>query len=299
MSDGRAILIGILFSYLPQHYRIISRRSSFGISPYFVLLGTTSATFGFLNILVLPRSAQDIECCKDISGFACFAGLLGIFQVGIQTTCFYIVLLLFVAYFPRATPIPTSNDKTKHPTFRVALGVLAICILHGLTTSIMALTVVYAYPSHRQLCANIFGILAAILSSIQYFPQIYTTFQLRRVGSLSIPMMCIQTPGSIVWAASLAARLGAEGWSTWGVYIVTAMLQGTLLAMAIYFEYINPTKSVDDLNSDRVAGEEGCSSPSSSSEEEEAEDQQFDPTEETPLLQDSASSARQGVNGTT
>jgi len=78
--------------------------------------------------------------------------------------------------------------------------------------------------------------MAAILAAVQYFPQIWTTYTLRHVGSLSIPMMCIQTPGGFLFAGSLAARLGIEGWSTWGVYLVTACLQGVLLAMAIYFE---------------------------------------------------------------
>jgi hypothetical protein len=49
-------------------------------------------------------------------------------------------------------------------------------------------------------------------------------------------MMVIQTPGSFLWAASLAARLGMEGWSTWGVYLITGCLQGCLLVMGISFE---------------------------------------------------------------
>jgi len=59
---------------------------------------------------------------------------------------------------------------------------------------------------------------------------------MQAVASLSIPMMCIQTPGSFVWVASLAARFGWEGWSTWGIYLVTGVLQGCLLGMAITFE---------------------------------------------------------------
>jgi hypothetical protein len=85
------ILVGILVSYLPQHHRIISRRSSEGISPYFVLLGTTSGTFGFANILTLPVSRAGLACCHEVSGFECFAGLLGIAQVGIQWVCFTIM----------------------------------------------------------------------------------------------------------------------------------------------------------------------------------------------------------------
>lgn len=49
-------------------------------------------------------------------------------------------------------------------------------------------------------------------------------------------MMCIQTPGSFVWVASLAARLGWAGWSTWGIYLVTGILQGCLLVMGVSFE---------------------------------------------------------------
>ena len=48
--------------------------------------------------------------------------------------------------------------------------------------------------------------------------------------------MCIQTPGSFVWVGSLAARFGWEGWSTWGIYLVTGILQGCLLVMGITFE---------------------------------------------------------------
>lgn len=85
------ILLGILVSYLPQHHRIISRRSSVGISPYFVLLGTTSGTCAFANILTLPASRRDLACCGELSGFECVAGVLGIAQVGVQWSCFMVM----------------------------------------------------------------------------------------------------------------------------------------------------------------------------------------------------------------
>lgn len=49
--------------------------------------------------------------------------------------------------------------------------------------------------------------------------------------------MCIQTPGSFVWSGSLAKRLGLAGWSTWGIFLVTGILQGMVLTMCISFEY--------------------------------------------------------------
>ncbi|KAI5288207.1 hypothetical protein KEM55_009142, partial [Ascosphaera atra] len=166
--------------------------------------------------------------------------------VGAQFLGFVIILILFVIYLPRSPALPGPQSEPQKTNVRQAVIVVAACILHFLATIAVSLFIEIWRPSQLQLLANCFGIMAAVLASIQYFPQIYMTFQLRRVGSLSIPMMCIQTPGSFLWAGSLAARVGWEGWSTWGVYIVTATLQGTLLIMAIYFEIVDPLKPGQD-----------------------------------------------------
>lgn len=286
------IIIGILISYLPQHIRIISRRSSFGISPYFVLLGTTSGTSAFANILVFPKTAADVSCCQEISGFACFAGLLGVFQMGMQWLSFFTILLLFVIYFPRATsptdPTHSVSSTSNGPTYRTALAITAICLLHALVTLIISVAFAIRQPSALPAWANFLGILAAVLASIQYFPQIYTTFRLRCVGSLSIPMMCIQTPGSLVWAASLAAREGTKGWSVWGVLVVTACLQGTLLVMAIYFEYFGPDSKRETVHqADQDGFINGVAADSSERHTPSARDPMYAerPSEETPLLQ--------------
>jgi hypothetical protein len=85
-------------------------------------------------------------------------------------------------------------------------------------------------------------------------------------------MMCIQTPGSLVWAGSLAARLGTKGWSTWGVLIVTAALQGTLLGLSVFFEYLGPNKGHGHGKDVSVEGDD-------------RDEQESHPSEETPLLQ--------------
>src|ERR1700760_1819914 len=82
------IVLGILVSYLPQHIRIIARRSSEGLSPWFVLLGTTSSTFALFNISCLPITQTDISCCHVNGRFSCVPGLLGIAQVFVQWSCF-------------------------------------------------------------------------------------------------------------------------------------------------------------------------------------------------------------------
>lgn len=227
------ILLGILVSYLPQHHRIISRRSSVGISPYFVLLGTTSGTCAFANIVTLPASRRDLACCGELSGFECVAGVLGIAQVGVQWSCFMVILFLFLLFFPRTPSDAKSKDE---PTYRLAIIVFLVSIVHLVLTFLLSVIIIYLYRSHLASWANFLGILGTCLAAIQFLPQIWTTWKLQEVGSLSIPMMCIQTPGSFVWVGSLAARFGWEGWSTWGIYLVTGVLQGCLLVMGITFE---------------------------------------------------------------
>lgn len=125
------------------------------------------------------------------------------------------------------------------PGWRTAATVGLISILHGLVVIIMSCVFYLAAPRHLDGWANFLGLMAAVLAAIQYVPQIWTTYHLKHVGSLSIPMMCIQTPGGLLFAASLYARLGVAGWSTWVIYLLTSAMQGTVLAMAIYYEVLN------------------------------------------------------------
>ncbi|KAK8127763.1 hypothetical protein PG984_008871 [Apiospora sp. TS-2023a] len=235
------IIIGILFSYLLQHYRIISRGTSEGISPYFVLLGVTSANSQFANIIALPQSRADVECCKQVSGLECAAGLLGIAQIGVQWICFAIILVLFLVFFRRDETAPEDEDDDvidpDQPTWRTAIGVAAACLVHGLLIVIITASLALGAPDYLAMWANILGIMSASLAAIQYIPQIWTTYHLKHAGSLSIPMMCVQTPGGFLFAASLGARLGWAGWSSWGVYVLTAVMQGIVLAMAIGYEW--------------------------------------------------------------
>ncbi|KAI2636188.1 ATP synthase F0 [Xylaria nigripes] len=234
------IVLGILVSYITQHYRIISRGSSEGISPYFVLLGVTSANAQFGNILSLPESRADVACCKEVSPLECTAGLLGIAQIGTQWICIAVILVLFLVFFRRDDANVDEEELDRdpdRPSWRTALMVGGICLVHGLFVVFISASLAFASPSHLGAWANALGVMAAMLAAIQYLPQIWTTYRLKHAGSLSILMMTIQTPGGFLFAASLAARLGWGGWSSWGVNVLTALMQGILLTMAIRYEW--------------------------------------------------------------
>jgi hypothetical protein len=145
-------------------------------------------------------------------------------------------MLLFLIFFPRPTQseIETQIDE-RMPTWKEAVIVLSGSLAFFIFTFLGSIVMVYAAPSHLYAWANFLGLLGTLLAAIQYFPQIITTYKLQETGSLSVPMMCIQTPGSFVFAASLAVRLGPGGWSAWGLFIFTGILQGCLLVMSLGF----------------------------------------------------------------
>ncbi|KAF2010046.1 PQ loop repeat protein-like protein [Aaosphaeria arxii CBS 175.79] len=257
------IVVGILVSYLPQHYKIISRRSSRGLSPLFVLLGTISGTASIANILTLPESTRDMRCCKEIGSYPCAAALLGIAQIGVQWTCFFFIMLLFLIFFPRSSlssEDPSDIDEdTNLPTWKEAILVLAASLTFFVIALFGSIVFANAAPQYIRGWANFLGLLGTVLAAIQYIPQIITTWRLQAVGSLSVPMMCIQTPGSFVFAASLAVRLGPGGWSAWGLFILTGCLQGCLLAMSLGFLWRDRKavrgESAEGSNGGAVAGD--------------------------------------------
>jgi uncharacterized protein with PQ loop repeat len=145
-------------------------------------------------------------------------------------------MFLFLIFFPTPGPEEHIPGSPRQPTWKDALLVVLTSVAHFVVVVIISAVLQLWYPNLLGRWANILGLCAALLACIQYIPQLWTTWRLQHVMSLSIPMMCIQTPGSFVFATSLAIRLGSSGWSAWGVYIVTGCLQGCLLFMGIKFE---------------------------------------------------------------
>lgn len=179
--------------------------------------------------------------CSRVAGYATSWGTMVLLHNHVSSSLgrdfpgLHISLLLFLVFFPRGPSLPRNTASNEY-TWKTAVTVACVCLLHGLVTVIVSVALIVSKPHLLKTWANTLGIAATCLAAIQYVPQIWMTWHLGHVGSLSIPMMLIQTPGSFVWSASLAARLGPEGWSSWGTFLVTGCLQGCLLVMGICFE---------------------------------------------------------------
>lgn len=149
-------------------------------------------------------------------------------------------VMLFLIYFPTEPDMISSAasiTSTAPPKRRDAVVVGVATLLALLAVGITSVAMVASFPHHTQGWANFLGTVAGVLAAIQYLPQIYYTFKIGDMKSLSVITMLIQVPGAFVFAFSLWLRVGWAGWSTWLVYVVTGLLQGVLLGLAISYHF--------------------------------------------------------------
>ncbi|KAI8348836.1 hypothetical protein EDC96DRAFT_520482 [Choanephora cucurbitarum] len=187
---------------------------------------------------------------------------MGVIQIGLQWAMFSLVFVLFLLYFPESKKrqlhaprslhldLPNNIQSPLSNEWKVSLVVAAVCIGHlALSFFISVLLLVFVGgPDHWQTnyWAAFLGILSMILASLQYIPQIYKTWQSKKVGAISIPMMMLQTPGTALFVYSLVVRPGTN-WTAWLTYMVTGVLQGTLLVMCIVWHYRNKKLGLPDI----------------------------------------------------
>jgi uncharacterized protein with PQ loop repeat len=151
-------------------------------------------------------------------------------------------VMLFLIFFPtdalaadELISSTASLTASPPPKRRDAVIVGSTTLAALLVVGITSLALIAAFPHHTQGWANFLGSVAGLLAAIQYVPQIWYTYRLGDIKSLSIITMLIQVPGSFLFAFSLWQRVSWAGWSTWLVYIITGLLQAILLSMGISY----------------------------------------------------------------
>ncbi|KAJ7769345.1 hypothetical protein B0H16DRAFT_1517515 [Mycena metata] len=274
-----ALCVGLVISYLPQHFRIINKGTSEGLSPWFLLLGSTSSAAGFLNMITVQHT--QIRCCRVVSFASCVEATAGIVQVGLQWGMFSFIFLLYMIYFPPHLKYePPSEDRRRSnlKTYRVrtylwARSVLLanVTVAHFILSLLLTIFLLLSSPSPLHPLpppsspypdpspdapdalplplarwALYLGVSSALLAAIQYLPQIAFTWQARLVGALSVPMMCVQSPGAVAMVLSIALRPGTN-WTSWITYAVAGLMQFTLLSICIAWKLRQRRLHIDDF----------------------------------------------------
>jgi uncharacterized protein with PQ loop repeat len=247
---GALLAVGIFASYIPQHIKVIRRRSSEGLSPGFLLLGSLSAFSAFVNIFIVTIPAR--QCCRSVlTTFQCSSSMVGFFQILLQAVGYIMIFLLCVFATKNSIREPSINHEKLLVNYRI---LVAYVVLNTVLVISLLLSGNNANMDFLYFFADLSGVLSTIFAIIQYLPQLWTTFSIKHAGSLSIPMMCLQTPGGYVWSYSLYSQPNSV-WSSWLPYFAAANLQLLLLSMCLYFRWTYPTKLLEANAELRIAEE--------------------------------------------
>lgn len=187
-----------------------------------------------------------LKCCRIQSSGECFENSMGIVMIFEQFICYIFLHFLFIRYFPRERRYisifdPSNSEPKKIMTleYKIALRTgLIICLyfLFGFGAAVFLL-LAYGDGSESEISevyGDLMGLVSMVASSFQFLPQIFKTLKLKKVGSLSIPSMLIQTPGAFILVYALASRPG-NNFTNWITYVVAGSLQAFLLAACIVF----------------------------------------------------------------
>lgn len=228
---GYLLAVGILGSYVPQHLKVVRRRSSEGLSPVYLLFGSISAVSALGNVVILTGPAR--SCCGELTFLQCTNSLISLAQIAMQCMGSCLVLVLCV-YITRDSVIEYRQDFKDLVTYYHWVGIyLVFCVVVSVGMTVLGFSLV---PF-----ANALGIVSTSMALVQFFPQLLTTYRAQHAGTLSIPSMLIQTPGGLFWSWSLWAQPNSS-WSTYLPFLTSALLQGTLLMMCLYFQATRNTE---------------------------------------------------------
>jgi len=208
----------------------------------------------------------------------------GVVQVGLQWLLFTIILVLYIIYYPlhlryisfdisaeglgvdtHDTRLDDANARTlghsphavvqteiKTDKWRLGIILAWAVVVHMFFTSLITFVLLSSSspsPTTTTLVshwATFLGLSSALLAIIQYAPQLCHTYALGLVGALSIPMMCMQTPGAVGMVLSIALRPGTN-WTSWITFAVAGIMQGSLLVMCIVWKVHQRRLGVDDF----------------------------------------------------
>lgn len=155
----------------------------------------------------------------------------------------------FIARLAAETaPVAPSLPSAHKTSLRAAKRISYTGFIHIFMTLGLFLAYVLHQPSNRShgflpddllfylflgYCSVMQMLLGIVFLSLQSVPQIITTLRMKRIGSLSIPTMCMQVPGYFVWAATLRGRYSSF---LWVPMVAAGTLQGALLVLSLDLE---------------------------------------------------------------
>jgi len=230
---GVFLITGITISYIPQYVAIIRARSSDGINFGMLALSLLSAFLSGINAGVL--NWPEVVCCLDLTTPQCFKNNLSTEQIFSGLICTTILYTLFLVYFKTEETKDETHEtrqRRKNLAMGTYVGVIVLSIGLSITAGVLYYNV-HLRGSILQVIAKVLGLVSAVLIVVQWTPQIYTTYKMKSPGSLSVLMLILQIPGSLL--VMFFQAFNHKDITIWLPYVFQFLQQSILVVMCVIF----------------------------------------------------------------
>jgi len=228
------LIVGTIISYIPQYVAIIKARSSEGINFLMLAMALSSGFLTAINSGILKW--QSVVCCLGLNSAECIKNNLATEQLLSALLCSLVLYALFVVYYdirPTLSETREVRAKKKRISIITFFGVLVGSII----ISAVCGTLYYDVHLRGTILANVaqgLGIASSILITLQWAPQIWTTYKLKDPGSLSIVMLLLQMPGALL-VMFFQSILNSADVTTWAPYAFLFIEELILVVMCLYY----------------------------------------------------------------
>lgn len=228
VAVGIILCIGVFASYIPQWVAFVRARSGQGVSMYMLFVGSVSSMTGLITAVVLQF--RRFYCCPLWGPSLCGESLLGIIQLFCLVFGYTPSFVIYMIFNPhRAT------DRKKYLISGVlfCMYIFISIVFWGIAGALLAFNGIESTGTLA--FGDGLGIFTIVCTLVQWMPQIILTARNRSVGALSIPMLCVQIPGAVLFVLYQSV-IEEEAPLTWAPYTVACAQQSVLLAMCVVFK---------------------------------------------------------------
>ena len=239
LGFGISIMVVMLITYLPQFLKIKKYESVYGISGKMILLGNIANFYSFLGTLL--SDWDKMFCCGnyDVTGIECANIIVAFLQIAWTWILMIIYLDLFLKYMLiEEMSLNISIGSREHTTYKYYSKLYGYLMMMSGFIAIIFMASYSPDDDKIQTLGDIYNIFSVIFCVIQWTPQIYETYYQKRLGSLSLLSLTLQTPGSFA-IFFYQYVLNKTRFSVGGPFLVSGIQMLILTCMGYYYHYFN------------------------------------------------------------
>jgi len=226
-------LTGMTFvSYAPQILLLLQTRSNRGISLFSQLVACVSLMASILN--GVGSFWDRFYCCSLVTPWQCSEMLLSFIQIISAFACQQTIYLICLIAWPREKTDAAQRESNKQQIIHSSLFIAYM--LGSCLCSVAAVYMNFKKSPHSKIYLGFdraWGLVAGITTCIIYIPQIYTTWNLNQIASLSVSTLGIQLPGLVL--LTYFQIVSRAGFMVWGPSLLSAIFHLILVGICVYF----------------------------------------------------------------